>query len=153
MIIRVATNSDILELGKLYTDSVLHLAPQYYSDQQVQMWASFPSQRESFAKFILEPTTFIIQEAETILGFSGIANDGHIASVYVHYNYLRKKIGSRLLATVLEYAQSNKIKRLYAEASEFSKPLFAKFGFEIYATEQVERNGVLFERYLVQKFN
>ncbi|MEC4983319.1 MAG: GNAT family N-acetyltransferase [Oscillatoria sp. PMC 1068.18] len=153
MIVRVATESDISQLGQLYTNSVRYLAPQYYSPAQVQAWASFPSERESFAKFILEPTTFILQEAETIFGFSGIADDGHITAVYVHHNYLRQKIGSRLLATVLESAQVNKIPRLYAEASEFSQPLFAKFGFETYAQEQVERNNVCFERYLVQKFN
>lgn len=151
MIIRTAIESDIPSLAKLYSDSVKAIAPQQYSPAQVQMWASFSAETESFRKFILEPITFVAEENNILLGFSGVTNQGHLASIYVHGDYHRQGIGSKLLEKVLEYAQINKIKRLYSEASEFSKPLFEKFGFETYDQEKVERNGVLFTRYLMQR--
>ena len=40
--------------------------------------------------------------------------------------------------------------RLYAEASEFSLGLFKKFGFHVYDTEVVDRQGVQFYRHLVE---
>ena len=40
--------------------------------------------------------------------------------------------------------------RLYAEASEFSLGLFKKFSFRLYGTEIVNRQGVEFERYLME---
>jgi putative acetyltransferase len=150
MMIRVATESDLLELGEIYSHSVTTIAPQLYSDKQVKIWASFPSDIEVFKKIILEPTTFVAVEGNEILGFAGISDKGHVASFYVRGDRCRQGIGTRLMSTVLAYAKTNKIYRLYSEASEFSRPLFEKMGFDIYGTEDVERNGVSFHRYLVQ---
>ena len=47
-------------------------------------------------------------------------------------------------------ARTHHIQRLYAEASEFSLGLFKKFGFRLYDTELVNREGVQFTRYLVE---
>ena len=151
MIIRVAVKSDLPELAKLYTHSVQALAPQHYSKKQVIVWASFASEGEAFEKFILEPTTFVAQRFGRLWGFSGITGEGHIASLYVHGERTRQGIGSRLLEFVLVYARIHQMGRLYSEASEFSLPLFEKFGFEKYSTEKVVRNGVQFSRYLMQK--
>lgn len=149
MKIRLATESDISELAKLYGDAVKAIAPAYYSPEQVATWAAFSFETEAFKKFILNPATFIAEDAEKICGFSGLENDGHVVSVYVHPDYFRQGIGSRLLAAVLESARIKKISQLYSEASEFSKPLFEKFGFENYDIERVLRNGVWFDRYLM----
>jgi putative acetyltransferase len=58
-----------------------------------------------------------------------LANDGHITAIYVRSNCLGQGIGSRLLVVVFEPANIQNIRRLYAEASEFSLRLFLKFGF------------------------
>jgi putative acetyltransferase len=55
------------------------------------------------------------------------------------------------MQTLVDYASSHNIQRLYAEASEFSLGLFEKCGFHIYDTEIVERQGVQFKRYLVER--
>ncbi len=151
MIIRTAIESDIPALAKLYSHSVKAIAPGQYSQEQVQVWASFSEETESFRRFILEPTTFVAEKTLLLLGFSGVTHKGHIASLYVHGDYNRQGIGSLLLDSVIEYAQINGINQLHSEASEFSKPLFEKFGFSSYATEKVIRNGVLFQRYLMRR--
>jgi putative acetyltransferase len=56
-----------------------------------------------------------------------------------------------IMQTVLEHAQNQSMGRLYAEASKFSLGLFKKFGFCLYDTEVVDRSGVQFKRYLVEK--
>lgn len=151
MKIRVATTSDIPELATVYRHSVEAIAPQRYSSEQVEAWTCFPSDTESFRNFILEPTTFVAETEGMILGFSGVEENGHITSLYVHGDYNRQGIGSLLLGIVIKYAKSHKIPRLYTEASEFSCALFKKFGFQIYDTEEVMRKGVYFKRYLMEK--
>jgi putative acetyltransferase len=118
----------------------------------VEAWAYFPSDTEAFKNFILDPTTFVAETNGIILGFSGVEDNGHIASLYVHGDYNRQEIGSRLLAAVIEYAKLHKIPRLYTEASEFSCALFERFGFQISGTERVMREGAWFQRYLLQIF-
>ena len=151
MKIRVATESDIPELAKLYRDSVTAIAKEYYSPEQVATWAASSRNTEGFKKFILEATTFLAEKSDKILGFSGVENDGHVASIYVRPGYFRQGIGTRLLEVVVEHAQIHNIPQLYSEASEFSKPLFEKFGFQNYDIERVNRNGVWFERYLMRR--
>jgi len=151
MNIRLATESDIPELAQLYRDAVKAIAPTAYNPEQVVSWAAFAGETESFKQFILAAKTFIAADSEKIWGFSGLKNDGHVVSVYVHPDYFRQGIGSRLLTAVIESARDREIAQLYSEASEFSKPLFEKFGFENYDRERVWRNGVWFDRYLMRR--
>jgi putative acetyltransferase len=151
MKIRIAEDLDILALAELYQTTVLAIAPQKYSPTQTEMWASFAADTANFQQFILKPRTFIATDETGILGFAGIAEDGHVTSVYVRSDRNRQGIGSSLMEKVLEYAHSNNIERLYAEASEFSLGLFKKFGFHIYDLEVVDRQGVEFRRYLVER--
>lgn len=149
--IRTAEELDVPALAELYQTTVLAVATQHYSPEQTQMWASFASDTENFQKFILKATTFIATDERGILGFAGITEDGHVTATYVRSDLIRQGIGSILMEKILEYAHLHKIRRLYAEASEFSLGLFQKFGFHIYDTEIVDRQGVLFRRYLVER--
>ncbi|MFP5269672.1 N-acetyltransferase family protein [Coleofasciculus sp.] len=151
MTIRMAQESDIPELAQLYQETVLAIAPHYYSDEQTHSWASFAADGVRFREFILSGTTFLATDETGILGFAGIADDGHITSVYVRRDRIHQGIGSTLMQTLLDYAKNHRIERLYAEASEFSLGLFKKYGFHVYDTEIVERQGVEFKRYLVER--
>jgi putative acetyltransferase len=48
-------------------------------------------------------------------------------------------------------AAAESIRRLRAQASQFSYPLFRKHGFSDAGTEIVDREGVTFTRLLVEK--
>ena len=152
LLIKTAIESDLPALAKLFDDSVRRIAPQKYSPEQVDAWAASAMDTKFFSKFVLESTTFIAEENDLILGFGGITTAGQITSLYVRGDFNRKGVGSKLLKKIIEYARTNKCDRLYTEASEFSKPLFEKFGLEVYEEEEVIRNGIQFQRYLMQKF-
>ncbi|MDJ0703874.1 MAG: GNAT family N-acetyltransferase [Leptolyngbyaceae cyanobacterium MO_188.B28] len=150
MHIRIADESDLPELSTLYRQTVLVNASKYYTPAQTEMWASFASYAHFFRRFILDVNTFVAVDDTGILGFAGIGEDGHVASTYVRCDCLHQGIGSALMQAVLEYAEAYHIRRLYAEASEFSLGLFKKFGFRLYDTEVVDRQGVQFTRHLVE---
>ncbi|NEP18897.1 MAG: GNAT family N-acetyltransferase [Leptolyngbya sp. SIO4C1] len=151
MQIRLAQEADLPTLAALYRQTVFAWGPQHYTLAQTAAWASFAADAAQFRAFILEVTTFVACDRASILGFAGIDSNGHIASVYVRHDCLHQGIGSALMQTVLDHAQETGLQRLYAEASEFSLGLFQKFDFHRYDTEIVERKGVQFERYLVER--
>ena len=151
MQIRIAAEDDLVALAELYTNSVKAIGPQQYSEVQIDKWASFPSDVAAFRHFILEPTTYIAEDESGVVGFCGISENGHIASLYVRGDRTDRGIGSTLLTAALVHAQNRGMNSLYAEASIFSLPLFLKFGFRVSGTEIVYRDGVEFERYLVEK--
>lgn len=152
MKIRRAQELDLPELAELFRQTVLAIAPKKYTPAQTYAWASFAADSSHFRQFILEGTTYVAQDETGILGFAGIATDGHISSVYVRSDCIHQGIGSTLMEKLLEYANDQGMQRLYAEASEFSLGLFQKFGFRLYDTEIVDRQGVQFKRYLMEKY-
>ncbi|WP_080807238.1 GNAT family N-acetyltransferase [Halomicronema hongdechloris] len=151
MHIRLAAAADVPALAELFRQSVLAVAPQRYTLEQTQAWVSFATDLEAFRAFILAVTTYVAEDATGIVGFAGIGQDGHVASAYVRPDCIHRGIGSALMQRLLAYADSQGLQRLYGEASEFSLGLFLKFGFRQYDTEVVERQGVRFSRYLVEK--
>ncbi|MGB3311925.1 MAG: GNAT family N-acetyltransferase [Nodosilinea sp.] len=151
MDIRTATEADLPTLAALYRETVLAHAPQHYSPAQTEAWAAIDDKSDRFRQLILGVTTYLAQDNTGILGFAGIGDNGYVASAYVRHDCLHQGIGSLLMQAVLTHSQEKKIQRLYAEASEFSLGLFTKFGFSQYDTEVVERNGVPFTRYLVER--
>jgi putative acetyltransferase len=152
MNIRLAQESDLPELAELFRQSVLSTAPQRYTPNQIQAWASSATDADSFRRLILEPTTYVATDSTGIVGFAGISSDGHVASTYVRGDRIRQGVGSMLMQVILDHANRNDIRRLYTEASEFSLGLFKKFDFQLYDTEVVERRGVQFMRYLMERY-
>jgi len=151
MQVRIAQELDLSELSELYRQTVLTHAPQRYSSVQTIAWASLATDEKHFRTFILEPTTYVAEDETGIIGFAGIAKDGHVVSAYVRGDRLHQGIGSALMQVVLEHAQKHNIPRLYGEASEFSMGLFKKFGFRLYGTEISEHRGATFTRYLMER--
>jgi putative acetyltransferase len=153
MPLRLADEADLPELAALYRETVRVNAPQHYTPAQTDMWAAFGANTQAFRQFILGVTTYVALDDTGIVGFAGIGDDGHVASAYVRHDCLHRGIGSALMEAVLERAQAQALVRLHAEASEFSLGLFKKFGFGLYDTEVVDRSGVQFKRYLVEKIS
>ncbi|MEL7313396.1 MAG: GNAT family N-acetyltransferase [Cyanobacteria bacterium J06559_3] len=150
--IRFAQETDLPELMALFRQTVLTHAPQHYTPAQTKAWAASVSDRDRFHSFIFGVTTYVATRDNRILGFTGISAAGHVASVYVRHDCLHQGIGSKLLETLLNHAYCHHLQRLYAEASEFSLGLFTKFGFHLHDTEMVERQGIQFKRYLVERY-
>ena len=149
--IRLAKTADVPQLAQLYYETVIRNGAQHYTKAQTQAWANFARDQTAFARFVAAATTFLIEEDNALLGFAGIAADGHVTAVYVRGDRSGQGIGSQLMETLLNYAETQDLQRLYAEASEFSLGLFLKFGFQQFDVEVVEREGMEFQSYLVEK--
>jgi len=149
--IRIATEADLPTLAALFRDTVLVNAPQHYTAAQTEAWAAVDGASPRFHQFILGVTTYVAVDDTGTVGFAGIGEDGYVASIYVRHDCLHRGIGSTLMQRVLDHAQDRHIQRLYTEASDFSLGLFIKFGFRQYDTEVVDRNGVQFTRYLMER--
>ncbi len=150
MTIRPATEADVEALAACYRDSVLAVASAFYTEEQVRVWACFGRVSAAFRAFILEPETIVaVSDDGEVIGFAGLESDGHVASLYVSGAHMRRGVGSRLMKQILTMALDRGIRRMYAEASDFSRRVFEKCGFSLAGVEEVERGGVSFERYLM----
>ncbi|NND72559.1 MAG: GNAT family N-acetyltransferase [Rhodothermales bacterium] len=145
--IRPATLEDIPALREVFRSAVHQVAELAYSEEQAQSWAQF-AEDPAFQNFIVNNST-VVAVQDQIVGFGGLGPDGHIASLYVAGNIQRAGVGSALLTHILQEARDRGERYVFVEASEFSRPLFSKFGFSLKEVETVERRGVLFERFVM----
>jgi putative acetyltransferase len=149
--IREYQHADLPSLAAIYTSSIRHLGAEYYSGDQIAAWSSFPEDTASFERWIAEATTFVaVNSHDECIGFGGIEDHGRIASLFVAPAFVRKGVGSGLLMRLLEEARARKIVVVTADASEFSRPLFEKFGLSVEAIEHIEFKGVEFSRYAMR---
>ena len=95
--------------------------------------------------------TYVAETGGALAGGGGIGNDGHVAFVYVRGLHL----GDRIRTCFLRLAMGANLRpaggRYFAEASALSLPLFERFGFRRIGIERVDRDGVPFERLLVER--
>ena len=148
--LRRARDTDLQSLRMIYADAVRAAGPTACTPDQVSVWSSFAGEVD-FAAFILGVNTYLAVVGDQVVGFCGLADDGHVASIYVRPDWFGQGIGSRLLLTALRRYPQPTSGRYYAEASMFSLPLFERCGFRQTGSEQADRCGVTFERFLVDR--
>lgn len=149
--LRRARDADLQSLRSIYANAVQTLGPTAYSPEQVEVWSAFAKEVD-FADLILGVNTYLaVFGYDEVVGFGGIADDGHVASVYVRPGWFGQGIGTTLLSEALRLHPKPTAGAHYAEASIFSLPLFERCGFRQTGSEQADRYGVTFERFLVQR--
>lgn len=147
MKLRRVEEGDLEALARLYRESVRAEAPGHYGEAQIEVWASFPEREEDFRAFVLDPHTLVAEDESGIVGFGGLYEDGHLASLYVRSDRTRHGVGTALLSALLEQGELEGIETFRTEASEMSRGLFERFGFVLDSVEVVERGGEAIPRY------
>ncbi|MFN6517502.1 MAG: GNAT family N-acetyltransferase [Nostoc sp. CreGUA01] len=152
MKIREYKLSDTQAIMKLFYDTIHEINICDYTQEQVDAWAPKNMDYEAWHKRLQTKLPYIAEENGEIVGFGELEADGHIDCFYCHSKYQRKGIGSKLLNHLENIAKLQGIKRLYTEASITAKPFFQNQGFSVVREQQVERRGVLFQNYLMEKY-
>lgn len=146
--IREYANTDLSSLASIYRSSIEKIGRTRYSNDQVRVWSRYFSTDEKFEKWLLESEIFVAtNNNEEVLGFSGLEKSQRISSLFVAPEVMRIGIGTELLKFSIAVATSRNSTFLTTEASEFSKPLFIKVGFQVLGIETNELAGVTIDRY------
>ena len=147
MRLRRADEDDLDTLATIYEETVRAEAPGHYTVSQVDAWASLADRDDDFRAFVLEPYTLVAEDDSGIVGFAGLHDDGHLASLFVRADRTRQGVGTALLQALLERGEMEGVETFRTEASEMSRGLFERFGFQLDSVEVVERGGETIPRY------
>ena len=150
LILRYADAADLPALRGVDARAVDELAAEHYSIDQRRVWASFASS-DRFVSFVRDVDTLVAGREGRIEGFCGIGANGHVASLYVIGAAAGRGLGTRLLGQALRDHPAPTTGRYFAETNLLSRRLFLKLGFTQIGTERVIRDGVAFERFLVDR--
>ncbi len=105
------------------------------------MTFSTPWTRESFLKEIRDnhlAKYLLIEYKGEIVGYGGmwfIMDEAHITNIAISKNFRKKKLGSFLVKSMIEYAELQGIKRMTLEVRDSNiaaQRLYSKYGFKPY---------------------
>ena len=140
--------ADEILLREIYADAIESQASQLYSDQQVKSWAAL-----AWLPGVLDQT--LKQGSGWISGedaaFAMRYPQDRLALLYCRGRAARQGHGKALLKRLEADAIADGVRSLRTEASQFSRPLFERYGWSLVAPETITIAGVPFERYRMHK--
>lgn len=151
MQIRLFRPQDEVQLAQLFHDTVRLINIQDYSQKQVEAWSPDDLNFRNWRDICSDRFTYVAIEKNKIVGFGELETDGHIDCFYVHYQYQRQSVGSKIYQAIEIKARELNLTRLFAEVSITAKPFFVNQGFIVVKQQQVFCRGVAFINFLMEK--
>ena len=151
-IIRIAQQSDVIELKDLFQNTVLTINSRDYSQVEVEDWASCGDNLSDIEDMIKTHYFIVaINQQSEIVGFSSITPQGYLHSMFVHKNFQSKGIASLLLNEIEHYAITTGIKRITSEVSLTARPFFEKKGYVVEAEQKRKANQLSLTNFWMAK--
>ena len=150
--IRIAQQSDALELMSLFQETVLHINKRDYSEAEVADWASCGNDL-SHIKDMIKTHYFIVatNQQSQIVGFSSITYQGYLHSMFVHKDFQGKGIATILLNEIERYATATGIMRITSEVSLTARPFFEKRGYIVEVEQKRKANQLYLTNFWMAK--
>ncbi len=152
MLIRTHRNGDIPGISRLYYDTVHLINSHDYTREQIDAWApAVPDVsfwKERFKKY----RVYVAEENECIVGFSELDTTGHIDCFFVHHQWQRRGVGTRLMKRVEATAVRQQMPRLFAEVSVTAMPFFRDWGFVVVRENEAVRRDVKLKQFAMERW-
>lgn len=149
--IRSMQPGDELEMRSLFYHTVHQVNSRDYTPEQIQVWASSANDQARWQALPHSSQVLVADQGGKVVGFTNLEADGHIDMFFVHHAHQGQGVGKGLMQALESLTHSQQIERLYSEVSITAKPFFLKHGFWVVTEEQVERQGVWFTRFAMEK--
>lgn len=148
MIIRKYIETDLNEVVDIFKSTIKNVNLGDYTLEQVNAWTSGVEDKEKLNKRFMDSYTLIAEENGKIIGFGNILGDGYLDMLYVHFEHIRKGVGSKILS---ELEKAYKVEKIVVHSSITAKEFFIKHGFKEVKKQEVERKGVMLTNYILEK--
>jgi putative acetyltransferase len=150
MLVRTHRNSDIPNISRLYYDTIHRVNSRDYTREQIDAWApEVPAEsfwKERFKKY----SVYVAEEDKRIVGFTELDSTGHIDCFFVHHEWQRRGVGTRMLQRIVASAGRQEIRRLFAEVSITAVPFFLEKGFVIVRENEAVRRDVKLKQFAME---
>lgn len=122
-----------------------------YSEEQLDAIAPKDANEYHWEKSLEKNHTIVVEEDDKLIAFGNIGKTGYLDRLYVHPDYLRKGIASKLVEELEEYAKKHGSHVINVTSSITSKAFFESKGYAVIEEQINERRGERLLRYLMEK--
>jgi putative acetyltransferase len=139
------------EMLHLFYNTVHTVNARDYNSEQLEKWAPVKIDRKKWKERLNNNVCFVTIRDSQIVGFGELSEEGGIDTMFVHKNHQGKKIASRILNELIDYAQDHAIQTLTTEASITARPFFERHGFKVTKRQTNIYNDIEFVNYKMKK--
>lgn len=144
-------NTDLHAVMDLFYVTVHEVNKNDYSEEQLDAIAPKDANEYHWEKSLEKNHTIVVEEDDKLIAFGNIGKTGYLDRLYVHPDYLRKGIASKLVEELEEYAKKHGSRVINVTSSITSKAFFESKGYAVIEEQINERRGERLLRYLMEK--
>ncbi len=148
---REATQDDLPEITAVFRDTIRTVNSQHYSEKQVEVWSSGADDIKKWQDRIKKFYFLIAEIDNQIVGFSYLKNGYYLDGLFVHKDYQRKTIASKLLRIMESRVSMNGFETIKSDVSITALPFFDSHFYEVEKKQKKSFKGLVFENYIVYK--
>jgi len=148
MIIRKYQSTDCKVLTELFYNTVHEVNAKDYTKEQLNVWAENKIDLEKWNQSLLEHYSLIAVKNDIIIGFGDIDKTGYLDRLYVHKDYQRKGVASKLCDKLEQTIQG----KILTHSSITARPFFEKRGYKIIREQQIKRKGIVLINFVMEKY-
>ena len=149
--IRQATLEDLPEITSIFRDTIRAVNSKDYSEKQIEVWSSGADDLEDW-KDRIENLYFLVAEFKNqIAGFAYLRNGFYLDGIYVHKDFQRRTIGSKLIRIIESRVSVNGFEVIKSDISTTAFDFFDSLYYEVDKKQKKNYKGLAFENYTIYK--
>lgn len=148
MFIRKYKSSDCEYLAELFYQTVHAVNAKDYTREQLNAWASGRVDLAEWDRTLSAHDTVVAVEDDKIVGFGDMSRTGYLDRLYAHKDYQGRGIATAICDALEEAVCTDKIT---VHASITAKPFFLSRGYKIIKEQQVIKQGIILNNYVMEK--
>ena len=117
-------NTDLHAVMDLFYVTVHEVNKNDYSEEQLDAIPPKDANEYHWEKSLEKNHTIVVEEDDKLIAFGNIGKTGYLDRLYVHPDYLRKRIASKLVEELEEYAKKHGSHVINVTSSITSKAFF-----------------------------
>ena len=144
-------DTDLHAVMDLFYVTVHEVNKNDYTEDQLEAIAPKEANEYHWEKSLEKNHTIVVEQDGKLIAFGNIGKTGYLDRLYVHPDYLRKGIASKLVEELEEYAKKHGSHVINVTSSITSKAFFESKGYAVIEEQINERRGERLLRYLMEK--
>jgi len=151
MRLRIAIDSDLPDLQKIYVETIEEICIQDYNQQQVDVWKSTVENTARWTAVMNNQLVIVAERNNKIVGFGTLRDGNYIDFFYIHKNFQRQGIAQNILSQLETHARKSGNFKITSDVSITARPFFEKNGFTILKEQKNLRKGIELINYKMEK--
>lgn len=129
--LRPAVLADLQEMQDLFVETIKSTCSGDYRQEQLSAWADGVKNRSRWEHLLVNEYHVVAEAAYRIVGYGALDRGQYVDFLYVHKDYLREGIATRIYRALANESRRLGHARMTADVSITARPFFERQGFKV----------------------